>query len=178
MDVAEVNLPGDLPVVERDAVRLVLQEAGGAVLLFWAREITLPEVGRWWELPGGGIDAGETYVDAAVRELYEETGIRIRPDQVGRASWRRTATYRHRGTRRLQHEVIAAVHLDGETPMVDTSGQLAHELEDYTAWRWTPLGEIDEMAARGARFYPGRLPELLPRFLGTETIDEPFELWS
>jgi hypothetical protein len=28
------------------------------------------------------------------------------------------------------------------------------------------------------RFYPGRLPELLPRFLAGEAIDEPFERWN
>jgi hypothetical protein len=28
------------------------------------------------------------------------------------------------------------------------------------------------------RFYPGRLPELLPKFLAGEHIDEPFERWS
>ncbi len=178
VDVPEVCLPRDLPIVERDAVRLVVQEAGGAVLLFWARELTLPEVGRWWELPGGGIDPGESYAEAAVRELFEETGIRIGPDQLGPPAWRRSATYRHRGTRRLQHEVVAAVRLDDAAPVIDTSGQLQHELEDYTAWRWVPVAEIQEMAARGERFYPGRLPELLPRLLAGETIDEPFERFS
>lgn len=28
-----------------------------------------------WQLPQGGVDEGETYLEAAVRELYEETGI-------------------------------------------------------------------------------------------------------
>jgi hypothetical protein len=28
------------------------------------------------------------------------------------------------------------------------------------------------------RFYPGRLPELLPVFLAGQTIDEPFEFWN
>ncbi len=175
---SEASLPADLPLVERDAVRLVVVEAGGALLLFWAREVTLPEVGRWWELPGGGIDPGETAADAAARELFEETGIRIPPSQVGPPAWRRTASYRFRGTRRLQHEVVSVVRLDEKTPVVDPSGQLDHEREDYTAWRWIPVTEIQAMGEQGVRFYPGRLPELLPRVLAGEPIDEPFELWS
>jgi 8-oxo-dGTP pyrophosphatase MutT (NUDIX family) len=31
-----------------------------------------------WCLPGGGVDAGERPAETAVREVYEETGLRIR----------------------------------------------------------------------------------------------------
>ena len=32
----------------------------------------------WWGLPGGHIDVGESVEQAAVREIWEETGIRAR----------------------------------------------------------------------------------------------------
>ncbi|MDJ0960076.1 MAG: NUDIX domain-containing protein [Acidimicrobiia bacterium] len=37
--------------------------------------------GTWW-LPGGRVEVNETFVDAAVREVGEETGMRVRIDGV------------------------------------------------------------------------------------------------
>jgi len=73
------EVPRDLPILERDAVRVVVRDSEDRILLFHPQEITLPELGVWWELPGGGIDEGETDLDAAVRELREETGAPSTP---------------------------------------------------------------------------------------------------
>lgn len=162
-------------MIERNAVRLVVRDVLGRVLLFRTRELSIPELGYWWELPGGGIDDGETYVDAAVRELREEAGILVSPGQVGEPRWRRTASFRHRGSRRLQHEVVAVVGLDIPGPGIDGSERLSYEVEDYVGFRWSPVADI---TASAERFYPGQLPRLLPRLLADQTIDEPFELWS
>ena len=32
-------------------------------------------IGKWWQMPQGGIDEGEDLQAAALRELYEETGV-------------------------------------------------------------------------------------------------------
>lgn len=51
--------------IERDGAVLLLRRAPGVFL-----------AGRW-ELPGGGIEPGEHPEHAAIREVAEETGLRI-----------------------------------------------------------------------------------------------------
>jgi 8-oxo-dGTP pyrophosphatase MutT (NUDIX family) len=168
-------LPDALPVTERQVVRVVVQDARGDVLLFRARESTAPELGQWWELPGGGIDAGETYAEAAVRELREETGLSVPVADVPPPNWRRTATFRFRSRRMLQHEVVVRLRLGVTAPELDTSAQFDYEADDYIGHRWWPVAEL---VASNDRFYPSRLPALLSDFLAGIEIDEPFDLFS
>ena len=35
--------------------------------------------GKYWDIPKGGVDKGESFLDAAVRELKEETGLVVDP---------------------------------------------------------------------------------------------------
>ena len=168
-------LPNDLPLVERNAVRLVVQDSDGKILFLRTCDATAPEQGDWWELPGGGIDPGETYLDAGIRELREETGLRIKAERVGPATWRPTATFQYRGNRRLQHEFVVGVELNERGPAITDTEQLDYEREDFFNARWWSVAELKESAAR---FYPGRVADILPVFLSGQEVEEPFEFWS
>jgi 8-oxo-dGTP pyrophosphatase MutT (NUDIX family) len=56
--------------------------AGGASFLLCRRAIGMRRHAGQWALPGGRLDDGEEPLDAALRELEEELGLRLGPDDV------------------------------------------------------------------------------------------------
>lgn len=173
--VARPPLPDDLPVVERTAVRVVVLDSEDRVLLFHTHDPTYPELETWWELPGGGLEGGESRAEAAVRELREETGLVVTTADVVDPGWRRLASFRYRGRRHLQHETVVTVRVHRRQPVVDGRLRVGFEDEDYFDWAWWT---IDQLVGSDEQFYPRSLPSHLPAFLAGEQIDEPFELWS
>jgi 8-oxo-dGTP pyrophosphatase MutT (NUDIX family) len=163
--------------VERSSVRVVLLDDEGRLLLFRTIDPTMPETGQWWELPGGGVEPGETVVDTAVREIAEETGFELARTEVGVPTWRRDSTYVRRHRRTWQHEVVVTAHVLGAAPVPARDGRTEEELQEYVGHRWWSIGDL--VAAAGTeRFFPGRLPELIADFLAGVPIDEPFDLWN
>ncbi|MEO7429791.1 MAG: CoA pyrophosphatase [Acidimicrobiales bacterium] len=56
--------------------------SGGAAFLLCRRAAGLNRHASQWALPGGRLDAGETVIDAARRELAEELGVSLGADTV------------------------------------------------------------------------------------------------
>lgn len=66
------------------AVALVLtsDEEGRACFLITRRASRLRSHPGQWALPGGRLDPGETLEQAALREVEEEVGVALRPDDI------------------------------------------------------------------------------------------------
>ncbi len=104
------------------------------------RERGQPEV---WTLPKGLIDPGERAVETAVREVYEETGIRSR---VRRKLGDVRYVYTWRGER-----VFKVVSFFLVTPLSGRLGELPPGMEvEVAEARWLPLDEAPRrLAYRG-----------------------------
>ena len=71
---------GGRPLPDQNLDGRMVDVAGGAAFLLCRRTSRLNSHAAQWALPGGRLDPGETVVDAALRELHEEVGIKL-PDE-------------------------------------------------------------------------------------------------
>ena len=65
----------------RRGARVLVIDDLGRVLLVRGEDPGRPG-SRYWFTVGGGLEPGEREADAAVRELLEETGLRVTPDDL------------------------------------------------------------------------------------------------
>lgn len=64
------------------AVVVTPDENGEASFLITRRTAHLKRHARQWALPGGRLDAGETVIEAALRETHEEVGLQLQSGDV------------------------------------------------------------------------------------------------
>lgn len=79
-----------------------------------------------WDFPKGNIEAGEKEVDTALREVWEETGLRP-VTRIG--DFRREIEYFYRRDGRLVHKSVTFLLLKSG----EDSVRISHEHEGY-AW--------------------------------------------
>lgn len=75
----------DLSVIPSDVASLdgrMADVAGGASFVLCRRSARLTHHPSQWALPGGRLDAGESPIEAALRETDEEIGVRLGEDSV------------------------------------------------------------------------------------------------
>jgi len=136
--------------VHRLTSRVLLFDRDNRILLFLTTAPDTSGIARWLT-PGGGVDPGETQHEAAVRELYEETGLRI--EDLGEPVW--------------SHDFDVAWddadhdtgHAEFYTAVVDAF-EPSHE-------HWTPEEHVDVLAHKWWT---------LSELIGTDEPYEPKEL--
>lgn len=145
-------MPADeLP--ERLAARTVVVDPDDRVLLF--RYDDDPPNGRHWCTPGGGLEPGESFEQAALRELAEETGwtdVPLGPELASRSI---VMDYCGRMVRQQERLYLARV-IAPQRPLGDVAA--AHEVDRIACWRWWTLPEL---AATAEVVWPDGLPGLV-----------------
>ena len=142
----------------RPCVGVVLTDGRGRVFVGQRADMDTPA----WQMPQGGIDKGETPVEAALRELREETGVRKRDVTVlgETADWLPydlpAEVLPYRGKYRGQTQKWVLVRLDAEDDVID----LTHEDVEFSAWRWTTGADLlDEIVPFKRGIYEAVLGE-------------------
>lgn len=145
--------------VVRQAGRVLVVDPDGCLLLIPCRN---PDTGRvFWITPGGGVKAGETHEQAAVRELWEETGIKVL--ELGPWVWRRRAVFRWLGIEYDQRERFFLCRVAAR-PEVSPERLTAEEHDVLGEARWWSAEAIEE--ASEVHFAPRDMGGLLRALLG------------
>jgi 8-oxo-dGTP pyrophosphatase MutT (NUDIX family) len=160
-----------LKIAPRLGARVLLLDPTDRVLLLQAHDPVEPPR-RWWELPGGGLQPGESTTDACRRELAEETGIQL--CDVGPCVWIRESRFRFRGRRYHRRDWVHVARLSHHVQSLDHPQLSENEKEILLDQRWWSAAEL--AAATTEWFLPRRLPELLPAILAGPYTDFPLEL--
>jgi 8-oxo-dGTP diphosphatase len=108
-------------------------------ILITLRHPDKKEYPNYWENTAGSVLAGETSRAGAERELFEETGIKVEPDELV-----------YLGTRREESAFIDSYIVRKNIPISSLKMQ---EGETASA-RWVSLAKLDEMMESGAIALP------------------------
>lgn len=158
---AQVSDSEEGVVTVRTSARVVLLDEQGCVLLFCGSDPARDDAAapKWWFTAGGQARPGETLQQAAAREVFEETGLRVEAADMIGPVWRRDAILDFNNSVVRSHELFF-VH---RTRRFDPSaaGHTALERRYIHGYRWCGGGDIAALVAAGETVYPVQLAELL-----------------
>lgn len=101
-----------------------------------------------WQMPQGGIDKGETPLEAAWRELYEETGIRTAslieeaPDWVYYDLPDDLVGIALKGKYRGQKQRWFAFRFEGDDNEIRINPPPGGHAAEFDAWEWKPMAQL------------------------------------
>lgn len=111
------------------AVRVLLRDDSGKILIIKRSTDSKTNPGKW-ELPGGKVDQGESFDQALLREVYEETNLKISLDHVV-------------GVSEQNLHVIRAVHIIMSGNIVSGELTISSEHEGYAWVFFEDLGDYE-----------------------------------
>jgi len=119
------------------AYALIVDECERVLLVLWNGS-TPPQ----WTLPGGGVELDETVEQAAVRELFEETGHNVALGDILGVDSR---VHRHSVEGDLLPRPLKTVRVVFSARVID--GALRYEVGGSTdEARWIPLADVPNLA--------------------------------
>jgi 8-oxo-dGTP diphosphatase len=142
-------------VLQRRSARVILLDRGGRVLLV---RLAIRRDGApfaFWATPGGGVEAGETDLDAARRELLEELGLQA--DLSGPVHAAVTGI-RNDGLLTENHDIFFTGRCDGPAPRPRGIDDVERAALTDCRW-WT----VQEMEAAGEPVLPVGLVAVVRR---------------
>lgn len=157
----------------RRSARVILIDRAGHTLLFRVDDPETDEPCEWIT-PGGALEESESLVDAACRELTEETGYVATAEELGAAVAWTEGDWEWRG--RPVHSVDTFFTLLVDRYEPDRSAHTKLELQVMGEHRWWSPDELD---ACDELVFPGGLADLVRAVHAGRRPAEPVQLpWS
>ena len=103
-------------------------------------------IGKWWQMPQGGIDEGEDLLAAAKRELYEETGVTSVSVIAESKDWHTYDLPEHligkswKGKYRGQKQKWFVFRFEGDDSEITL--KLPGQKQEFDEWRWAKMDEL------------------------------------